>query len=272
MAHVPQLQHLELEFTYGPHGKTTYALESFPTGFLANAPELTYLNLWPVVNLTAVAKDFLAESPQLQFLHFDANGVSVLPDSFLTRTPHLKVLDLNATSVVSLPIGFLSETPWLSQLKLDVDQVKSIPNGFLADAASLRYLDMRAEKVTEIPIGFLVLSPRLQTLGLGTPSLDAPPQPGSSLWEKLKHSSLRVKVTDPDFQVILNDSDHCHAVDWKVEPGDILEVVGREVTDESDTMLAVFPWSSRDLFFDFYERHECSFNIGAQYTEPTLDV
>lgn len=272
LVHVPQLQHVEFAYIYGKDGKQTYAISSVPTHFLENAPELTYLDLWPVVKLDDLPENFLGESSQLKSLSLDANAVSILPNSFLTQTPHLELLKLDAKSTEGLPQGFLAKTPRLSNLMLDVDRAVAIPVGFLSDAPFLRYLDMRAASVTELPEGFLAQSPQLVDLGLGMPNLEDPPSSGDAFWETLKATSKRVKVTDPDFEITVREDNGCIGFDWQVEQGDILEVAGRNLDDEGNTWLTAYVWRTRELFFVFYERHVCPFQIDARYTEPTLDV
>lgn len=274
LAHVPRLQHLELEYSYGKHGKYTYALDSLPAGFLENSPNLTYLDLWPIVKLTALPKEFLRESARLKYLYLDANGVSTLPINFLTQTPQLKLLELDARNVVQLPQGFLFDTPQLSYLMLDVNQVDLIADGFLSNVPRLGYLDMRAENLTELPEGFLAQSPRLTILGLGMPNLETPPSPGDALWETLKATSVRVKVIETTkVRIEVEGSEtYCQSDGILLEPGQILEVTGRELDDEGNTLLHVYHWHTVGLFFNWYERGFCNFPVDARYTEPTLDV
>ena len=283
LSHVPQLQHLELEIRYDKYGKIPYVLQSLPAHFLADAPDLTYLNLWPVVRLSDLPTDFLARSNQLRHLYLDANGVPSLPDSFLTQTPHLQRLELDLRQVDALPDGFLAHTPWLQHLKLDVDEVDVLPDGFLAHVPDLEVLYVRAANVVDLPEDFLVHSPRIQILDLGMPHLESPPRPGGALWKTLQSASFRVKVTQPNFQISLGENGGCGVVNWEIELGDILEVLGREQdsdlefvvpkqNSEDTTILIVYPWFERDLFFTFYERHACPFMIDVRYTEPTLDV
>ncbi len=272
LVYVPQLQHFELEYSYGKHGKFTSALRSLPPHLLENAPHLTYLNLWPVVKLTALPTNFLAHSSRLQYLYLDANGVSTLPDSFLTQTPRLTSLELDLQQVNVLPEGFLGHTPGLRYLGLDVDQVDAIPAGFLEQAPYLGHLYMRASNVSMLPDNFLAHSSRIEILDLGMPQLESPPRPGDALWETLQSTSFRVKVTRPGFQIFQETEYECLEFDLKFKLGDILEVVGREQDSEGNSLLIVYPWWKRDLFFSFYERHECAWMIDARYTEPTLDV
>ena len=272
LAHVPRLQHLELEYTYGKHGKFTYALRSVPDHFLDDAPNLTYLNLWPVVALSDLPADFLARSSRLQFLYLDANGVSILPDSFLTQVSQLRSAELDLQQVNALPDGFLGYTPGLAYLKLDVDRVKALPGSFLAHAPYLGQLYTRAANVVALPEDFLAHSSRIDTLGLGMPRLESPPGPGDRLWDMLESASIRVKLTDPDFQVSIYDESECLPFIPQFELGDILEVAWRELDDEENAILWVYPWWQRSVFFSFYERHECPFAIAARYTEPTLDT
>ena len=283
LSHVPQLQHLELEIRYDKYGKIPYVLHSLPAHFLANAPNLTYFNLWPVVRLSDLPTDFLARSHRLRHLYLDVNGVAAVPDNFLTQTPHLQSLDLDLRQVDALPDGFLAHTPWLQRLKLDVDEVDVLPDGLLVHVPDLEALYVRAANVVDLPENFLVHSPRIKTLDLGMPLLESPPRPGSALWETLQSTSFRVKVTQPDFQVSENANGGCGVADWEIELGDILEVLRREQdsdleivvpkqNSEDTTILIVYPWFGRDLFFTFYERHACPFMIDVRYTEPTLDV
>lgn len=99
----------------------------------------------------------------------------------------------------------------------------------------------------------------------------------------LQSASFRVKVTQPDFQVSSGENGGCGVANWEIELGDILEVLRREQdsdlefvvpkqNSEDTTILIVYPWFERDLFFTFYERHACPFMIDVRYTEPTLDV
>lgn len=269
---VPQLQHFELESSYGKHGKFTSALRSLPQHFLENAPHLTYLNLWPIVQLTALPTNFLAHSSRLQYLYLDANGVSTLPQRFLVQTPYLTSLELDLKQANALPDGFLSHTPELRYLRLDVDQVDVLPSDFLSHVPYLGHLDIRASNVVELPEGFLAYGPQIETLDLGMPRLASPPGPGDALWDTLQSTSFRVKVTRPDFQIFQDTEYECIKSDFKFELGDILEVVGREQDSDGNSLLIVYPWWKRDLFFTFYERHGCSWKIDARYTEPTLDM
>lgn len=271
LAHVPQLQHLELEYIYGKHGRFDYELRFFPPHFLENAPSLTYLDLWPVI-LSDLPPGFLARSSRLRHLSLDAPGVSVVPDSFLTQTPHLQYLELDLKQVEALPDGFLASTPNLSWLRLDVDQVDVLPDGFLTHAPQLRGLYMRATNVVALSENFLAHSPRIAILDLGMPRLESPPGSGSALWDMLQATSFRVKVNSPDFQILQDEGNGCIGVEWEVELGDILEVSQREQDSEGNILLKAYPWWNRDLFFTFYERHECTFTIDHRFTEPTLDI
>ncbi|MYD89628.1 MAG: leucine-rich repeat domain-containing protein [Caldilineaceae bacterium SB0662_bin_9] len=276
LTHAPLLQHLELDYIDGYPGRRVYPLRSFPDHFLENAPNLTYLNLWPVVHVSDLPMDFLARSSLLRHLYLDANGVSVVPDSFLTQTPHLQSLELDLRQVDALPDAFLAHTPWLRHLKLNVDQVDAIPDGFLTQAPHLEDLYMRAANVTALPEGFLGHGPRIETLGLGMPHLESPPRPGDALWDTLQSTSFRVKVIGSDAEAILDDSQSetamlCSSFE-ELESGEILEVFRREQDSEDNTLLGVARWWTRDLFFSFYERRDCWFKIDVRYTEPTLDV
>lgn len=195
LSHVPRLQHLSLPYNHGKHGKFTFALASLPEGFLGNAPSLSYLNLWPVVNLQSLPADFLAQSTRLQHLQLDINDVATLPDGFLVQVPELKFLELNAPNVTALPQGFLDHTPWLSEVKVDVNNVDVLPEGYLAHTPRLTHLDMRAKNVTRLPEGFLAHSSRIETLGLGLPSLTSPLKPGDALWDTLHSKGNHVTVT-----------------------------------------------------------------------------
>ena len=272
LAHAPLLQHLELDYIDGYPGRRVYPLSSFPDHFLENAPNLTYLNLWPVVGLSDLPTDFLAHSRLLRHLYLDVNGVPSLPDSFLTQALHLQRLELDLRQVDALPDGFLAHTPWLWYLKLNVDQVDAIPDGFLAQTPHLEDLYIRAANVTALPDSFLVHGPRIETLGLGIPHLESPPGPDDALWDTLQSASFRVKVNSPDFQILQDEGNGCMGVAWEVEQDDILEVAWREQDSEGNILLKAYPWWKRDLFFTFYERHECTFTIDARFTEPTLDV
>ena len=271
LVYVPQLQHLELEYIYGKHGKFIYELSSLPAHFLENAPNLTYLDLWPVVRLSNLPTDFLARSSRLRHLYLDADGVSIVPDSFLTQTPHLQSLELDLRQVDTLPDGFLASTPNLWNLRLGVNQVDALPDAFLTHAPQLRRLYMRATNVVALPENFLVHSPRIKTLDLGMPHLESPPGPGDALWDTLQSTSFRVKVVGSDVEAILEDAMLCSSFK-ELEPGEILEVFGREQDSEGNTLLNVARWWTRDLFFSFYERRDCWFKIDVRFTEPTLDI
>ena len=271
LVYVPQLQHLELEYIYGKHGKFIYELSSLPAHFLENAPNLTYLDLWPVVRLSNLPTDFLARSSRLRHLYLDADGVSIVPDSFLTQTPHLQSLELDLRQVDTLPDGFLASTPNLWNLRLGVNQVDALPDAFLTHAPQLRRLYMRATNVVALPENFLVHSPRIKTLDLGMPHLESPPGPGDALWDTLQSTSFRVKVVGSDVEAILEDAMLCSSFK-ELEPGEILEVFGREQDSEGNTLLNVARWRTRDLFFSFYERRDCWFKIDVRFTEPTLDI
>ncbi len=272
LAHAPLLQHLELDHIGGRPSRRVYPLRSLPKHFLENAPNLTYLNLWPVVHVSDLPMDFLARSSLLRHLYLDANRVSVVPDSFLTQIPHLQSLKLDLRQVDALPDGFLASTPNLSGLRLDVDQVDVLPDGFLTHAPHLRGLYMRATNVVALPENFLAHSPRIAILDLGMPHLKSPPAPGDALWDMLQSTSFRVKVYSPDFQILQDEGNGCIGVEWGVEQGDILEVARREQDSEGNILLNAYLWWKRDLFFDFYERHECTFAIDHRFTKPTLDV
>ena len=272
LAHVPRLQHLELMTTLGKGGKFTYPISSLPAHFLENAPSLTYLDLWPVVRLSNLPADFLARSSRLRHLYLDVNGVSVVPDGFLTQVPYLQRLELDLEQVDALPDGFLAHTPWLRHLKLDVDRVGALPVGFLEHAPHLEGLSVRATNIVALPKNFLVYSPQIEALDLGMPQLESPPEPGDALWDTLQSTSFRVKVISSDFEAIYDEDDHFCSFFDGIEPGDILEVHGREQDSEGNILLRAFYWWTRDLFFTFYERGDCLFKVDFRITEPTLDV
>ena len=296
LAHSPQLERLELEYNYGKSGKEFYALQSVPAHFLVDAPNLTYLDLGAIRGVQELPAEFLANSPQLKYLDLDVNvtalpadflsqhpqlatvrmftsQVTGLPHSFLGQSSQLESLSLDLKQVTALPSGFLTQTPRLHFLKLDVSQVGALPSGFLAHTPNLEFLILRAEQITALPYGFLAVTPQpMKTLGLGMPRLAFPPGPDHTLWPQLQAASYRVKIVSPDFQVVYGHSELCSGDDYALEVGDILEVFWREQGEAGHTVLSVFPWWDRDLFFTFYERHWCSFQIDARYTEPTLEV
>ncbi len=294
LAHSPQLEHLELQYEYGKNGKQGNALLSIPAHFLANAPNLTYLSLGAIERVQVLPAGFLANSPQLEYLDLgvsvtslpagflalqpqlttvtlSAPLVTALPQGFLTFAPQLESLNLDLKQVTALPRGFLTYTPKLHFLKMDMNQVTVLPASFLSHTPQLEYLNLRTDYVTELHEDFLSHTPRVKTLGLAMPQLAPSPGPGHPLWSKLQVASYRVKIADPDFQVVY-DGFFCQGDDYELKVGDILEVNGRELDADGYTMLFVFPWFDRDLFLVFYERHQCGFHIGARFTEPTLEV
>ena len=294
LMHTPALEFLEMQYGYGTNGKEIQELHSvpphfltqapnlihlnlgaadgvqeLPAGFLANSPKLEYLDL--AVNVTELPEDFLAQHPQLKTLKLFVPRVTKVPDDFLVHVSRLRSLELDLRQVDALPTDFLEHTPLLGYLKLDVDQVDALPNDFLSYTPRLGHLYVRAANVVSLPENFLGYSPRIETLGLGMPSVALPPGPGDTLWDTLQAASFRVKVTAPEVQV-KGDGYFCPVDGKVVERGDILEVVGREQDSMGNTLLSVFHWWNRDLFFSFYERHWCLFSIDARYTEPTLDL
>ena len=292
--HTPVLKFLEMEYGYNKNGKETHELHSvpphflaeapnlihlnlgaadrvqeLPAGFLANSPKLEYLDL--AVNVTELPENFLAQHPQLKTLKLFVPRVTKVSHDFLAHVSHLQSLELDLRQVDSLPADFLARTPWLGYLRLDVDQVDLLPNGFLSYAPRLGHLYVRAANVVSFPENFLDYSPRIETLGLGMPSVALPPGPGDTLWDTLQAASFRVKVTAPEVHVEA-DGYFCSGDDIVVERGDILEVIRREQDSTGNTLLSVYHWWNRDLFFSFYERHWCLFSIDVRYTEPTLDL
>lgn len=279
LTHVPQLQHLELEYIHGKHGKFIYELRSLPAHFLENAPNLTYLDLWPVVQLLELPADFLARSSRLRHLYLDLNGLSVLPDGFLTQVPNLQRLELDLRQVDALPDDFLAHTPGLSDVKVDVNNVDVLPEGYLAHAPGLTHLDMRAKNVTRLPEGFLAHSPRIETLGLGLPGLTSPPKPGDALWNTLHSKGIHVTVTDlsklmPDMRNYYCDlmADRVSEPEKIYKSDQIFDVVWHELDDEGNVQLIVYPWTGQGLFFYWYERGFCSFVIDQRFTIPSVDV
>ena len=290
----PVLEFLEMKYGYNKNGKDIHGLHSVPPHFLTEAPNLIHLNLGAADRVQELPAGFLANSPKLEYLDL-AVSVTELPENFLaqhsqlktvklfvprvTKVPHdflahvlhLQALELDLRQVSALPTDFLARTPWLGYLRLDVDQVDALPSGFLSYAPRLGHLYVRAANVVSLPENFLDHSPRIETLGLGMPSVALPPGPGDTLWDTLQAASFRVKVTAPEVQV-KGDGYFCPVDGKVVERGDILEVVGREQDSMGNTLLSVFHWWNRDLFFSFYERHWCLFSIDARYTEPTLDL
>ncbi len=131
-----------------------------------------------------------------------------------------------------------------------MDQVDLLPSGFLSYAPRLGHLYVRAANVVSLPENFLDYSPRIETLGLGMPSVALPPGPGDTLWDTLQAASFRVKVTAPEVHVEA-DGYFCSGDDIVVERGDILEVIWREQDSTGNTLLSVYHWWNRDLFFSW---------------------
>ena len=295
LMHTPALEFLEMQYGYGANGKEIQGLHSVPPHFLTEAPNLIHLNLGAADGVPELPAGFLANSPNLEYLDL-AVGVTELPENFLAQHPQLKRVTLFAPQVTTLPPeilshssqleslrmdlqqaaalppGWLTQTPWLQSLELDVNQVRQLPAHFLSDTPRLEYLNLHAENVTALPEGFLAHTPRIQTLGLAMPQVVSPPRPGDVLWDTLEATSERVKLTEPDFQVTMYGESECLPFDPQFELGDILEIVWRELDNEGNTILWVYPWLKRSVFFSFYERHECPFAIDSRYTEPTLDI
>ena len=295
LSHTPKLESLILPSYYGKGGLYLYPVESLPERFLANAPNLTHLDLAPLGNVTALPSGFLAESPQLQHLNLGAHSVNSLPADFLVGMPRLESVSFLANSIETLPTGFLVDSPYLRSLRmrgdqverlpdsfltvtprlqslmLSVNQVKVFPDGFLAATPHLEHLEIRADNVGMLPDGFLAQIPQIKKMGLGMPNLVSPPRPADPLWEKLETTSLRTIVSSMEVQAIETDPHFCPE-NLVLEQGELLEVIRREPDGLGNILLTVFHWWDRDLFFTFYERHWCSFKIDAKYTEPTVKV
>ncbi len=294
LMHTPALEFLEMKYGYGKNGKEIHGLHSVPPHFLADAPNLIHLNLGAAdrvqelpagflansskleyldlaVNVTELPENFLAQHPQLKTVKLFVPRITKVPHDFLAHVLHLQSMELDLRKVDSLPTDFLEHTPRLGYLRLDVDQVDVLPSGFLSYTPQLGHLYVRAANVVSLPENFLARSPRIETLGLGMPRLASPPGPGEALWDMLQAASFRVKVTAPEVHVEA-DGFFCSGDDMVVERGDILEVVWREQDNTGNTLLSVFHWWNRDLFFSFYERHWCLFSVDIRYTEPTLDL
>ena len=290
----PALEFLEMKYGYNKGGKEIHELRSvpphflvrapnlihlnlgavdrvqeLPAGFLANSPKLEYLDL--AVNVAELPENFLAQHPQLKTVKLFASRATKVPPDFLAHVLHLQSLELDLRQVDALPADFLARTPWLGYLRLDVDQVDALPSSFLSYTPRLGHLYMRAANVESLPENFLDHSPRIKTLGLGMPHLASPPGPGDALWDTLQTTSFRVKVTEPEVHVEA-DGYFCSGDVKVVKQGDILEVFWREQDSMGNTVLSVFHWWNRDLFFSFYERHWCLFSIDARYTEPTVEL
>ena len=269
LALIPQLEYLALENRPPfPVREKALPITLVPEHFLTHAPQLRYLRLFLLGRVTALPDGFLAHVPQLRFLDLDVNGVSSVPEGFLVHAPHLENLSLALKAAEVLPSNFLTHTPYLQDLKLDVDQARALPVDFLADTPRLAQLALRASQVTTLPAGFLAHAPHLETLDLALPNLDSPPVPGDPLWEKLVATSTRVKVIYPDFHISYSPSGGCYLIEFEIELGDILDVVGRH----GQTMITAFPWQDFGLFFGFTENHVCPFSIDARFTGPTLEV
>ena len=90
------------------------------------------------------------------------------------------------------------------------------------------------------------------------PQLESPLEPGDALWDTLQSTSFCVKVVGSDIEAIIDEDDRsekgmlCSSFE-ELEPGEILEVFGREQDSKGNTLLTVTRWRKRDLFFFYYE-------------------